>query len=194
MSEAGPQKTPYNTRNAALAITLHALGVPWAKGDNGKPVGVFNCYTVDTLRGIETARKAAGKPALGLAGKSLEDGIRIAFKAGIPGDVEYLFERTPTLYAVLEGWEEQEKIIDAAGTESAKAGNLMVQPETAARIACQILKTRRDFFGGKNTPPLWQHVSPLAVKVDAKQSFADPREHRMGSTITGSYTANTVRV
>ena len=196
MEEKERKSAPYNTRNAALAVALSALGVPWAQSEDGKPVGVWNTYTINALRGIETARREAGKPPLGLAGKSLEDGVRLAFMAWEVGSVEYLFQRTPTLYAILEGWDQQAKIIAAADETDpntrTKGDPIMVMPEQAGRIACQLARTRKDFFGAKGVPPLWRRVLPIALRSDASSKQTNPRESREGCVISGSYEAHTV--
>lgn len=189
---------PFNTHNAALAVMLKTFGVPCPVDEKGRAYPCRNSYSVNTLRGIEEDRRRSGRPPLGIKGKALEDGIRVAFQAGVPGDVEYYFVKTPMFYALMEGWEEQEKLI----AESAKRGNagasrsesLPIMGEVAGKIACQLSRTRKEFFGDKNITPIWKLVPPVAVRADTHDTPHDASDPKRGHVTRGSFSARTVKV
>ena len=186
---------PFETTNEPLAIGLATMAVPWPKDDNGNPAPCFNVYSFDVLRGIETARANAGKSPLGLAGKSLDDAIRIAYRAREKGTVSYRFEKTPTLHAFLEGWSEQSDIIEALDrgeSPRAKSGELLIAPEIASRLLCQYSKMKSDFAGNRRTPPLWMSSLPLAQTVNATTRGNALSEQ--GSVTEGSLNLRSVKV
>lgn len=187
---------PFRTTDEVLANALYTLGVPWEKNEQGLPMPCRNTYTLNVLRGIETDRAAKGQPPLGLRGKSLEEGIKIAFRAGYKGTTEYSFEMTPTLYAVIEGYDAMRAAITAntANDPAAAAnyGTLTVAPDVAGQLIAILAHNRHLFTGSKNVKPIWQRCNPRSEERDAV-SHGDEMSGA-GCTTRGSYKSKPVRV
>lgn len=146
----GQVPQPKQINNAALAIVLHICGVPFVKTD-GVTIPGFNLYTDPILK------------QHGWEGKSRTLAVQSLFAKGIPGQVIYQFERVPgstLMEEIVEGWDNMSKAIQNADTAhpDATAATLAtdIPAASVAAICCQFAKTRREFFGDKNTIPLWR--------------------------------------
>lgn len=155
-----PASSPFHTNDFALAYSLHMAGVPWAneerEGEKRTTV-LFHFYSEDML-----AR-------LGYRGLPLIEAGKKAFADGAKGHVEYLFERTPRIEALLAAYSAQTKAIDAeTGTGAEMVANLaarfidgqMQADEFMVRLGVVTLRTR------KNLANEWKrHRAKLQIKA-----------------------------
>ena len=139
-TEALAQKQVFHCDKLPLAIALSAFGCKFAN-DGEHYICGLNKYTLAFIRAHALYEK--------MKGLSHEDAIRFLWRNGQPGNITYCFERSPTLTAVCEGWDEQ----GAAGDE---ACDIDADPKDAGRIAHRLAQTRVQFIGDKGTVPLWR--------------------------------------
>lgn len=188
---------PFATNNVALANVLHTCGVPWAKGSDDKPLPCLNTYTLDVLRGIQEERRKAGEQPLPIGGMTVEDAGRMAFRYGHPGKVEYLFEFTPTLHAILEGFSEMGQAMQAAKQDAppesaVEMGKLTIDPVMAGKLACALAENRKDFVGSKERKPIWMWVTPRWENAD--MVFTGDVNSKEGATGEGSYKSGGIKL
>lgn len=158
----------FQTQNTALAVTLATLGIPFATSDSGQPAPFLNIYDPGILK------------RLGYTGWNLEDAARDAHAKGRPGIVHYQFQRTPLLEQIIAAYNKRHEQIGAADHGLSPAPEeIDIDPEIAARLACQLLKNRSDMISG------WKSAVPMLVIPGGTSSEADPTRPG-GKVLTGS--------
>lgn len=126
--------------NLSLAITLSALGCAFA-GESGFTIAGLNQYTLAFIRSHAMADKVKGM--------THDDAIRFLWRNGQPGNISYYFQRTLTLSAICEGWDEQ-------GANGDTPADIAADPKDAGRIARRLMQSRIEFVGSRDVKPLWR--------------------------------------
>lgn len=158
----------FQTQNTALAVTLATLGVPFATSASGQPAPFLNIYDPGILK------------RLGYTGWNLEDAARDAHKHGRPGIVHYQFQRTPLLEKITAAYNKRHDQISSADFgAAAPPEEIDIDPELAARLACQLLKNRSDMIAG------WKSAVPMLVIPGNTSTGSDPTRPG-GKVVTGS--------
>jgi len=154
----------YQTSNTALAATLATLGVPFAKGLDGKPAPFLLVYDPSTLR------------RHGYKGWNPIEAARDAHAKRKPGVVTYQFERTQVLESVVKVFEQASADLNSPENYHVDV-TLDITPEEGARFAAQLLKNRQDLAAG------WQTAMPLVVIPGdvSTEKHADGSTHTVGS-------------
>jgi len=170
---------PFETNNLALAIALHASGCQFAN-ENGKTIAGLNKYSLGFIRSQIDPK--TGKPRVA-KDTPMDEAIRILWRLGIPGNVEYCFLRSETLTAVAKGWDEQ------GSAKPDQSTPLQASEEEFGRIARALTRSRTDFIGNKEVTPLWRRRDPdgnlfiPAVKHIEGTATTERHGHRSTTTL-----------
>lgn len=147
-----PERLFFRTRNTLLAFALKEAGIPWKRAE----APCLNIYDAEKL------------PALGVSS------IQEAVEKGIPGDVDYFFERSELLTQCLKAFDaESERMAKLIEGKRLTITYGVDNPEEMVRLVCRFGKTYPKF---KN---LWREMVPkLRAKnpgIERTKKLADGR-------------------
>lgn len=144
-----PSRLFFRTRNTLLAFALREAGIPW----KCKETPCINIYDAERL------------PDMGVSS------IQEAVDKGIPGEVDYFFERSETLSACLKAFDDEQRRMAQILSGNALAATYDIEPEEMARLVCRFGKTYPKFKG------LWREMVPkLRTKNPGKERSSTTRD------------------
>lgn len=191
---------PFWTREAVLALALNLAGCEPVPQSPSNPHGVLdrpallpciNRYDEDMLfvyGGGEKDPSGNVTKQSRFANMATFDAAKVAWEEGLKGDVSFGVKLTPRAAELIKAYREQTAAIETLDAKAfdvltsimddVKAGAIQ-SDEAILRVACIILKTRKDFV------MMWQMVVPLLsgrIKGRAEQ-FDSTATNSKGETV-----------